>query len=59
MKVKIGDRYYDSKSEPIMIILEDDEQDLISSMSTTDTKFCVFPDHVDVATITEFMEIKS
>ena len=55
MKVKIGDRIYDSWSQPIMIILEDSEKKAISNMGDK-TKFCSFPDSCSPEEIRVFMK---
>lgn len=57
MKVKIKDQVFDANVEPIMIILEGNEKELIASMVEDDNKFCVFPDEMSEAEILEFMGI--
>ena len=47
MKVKIGNKIYDSTKEPIMLILEQCDKDNISNMSPKAHKFCSFPDSLD------------
>ena len=42
MKVKIGDKIYDSNDEPIMIILEDVDKYNIKNMGDA-KKYCSFP----------------
>lgn len=44
MKVKIGDRIYDSNVEPIMLILDKYDKKNISNMKEDATKFCSHPD---------------
>jgi len=56
MKVKIGDRIYDSKDEPIMIILEDYNKKHISNMAEESRKYCEFPDDVTEDQVREFMK---
>jgi hypothetical protein len=56
MKVKIGNRIIDSADEPIMIILDNNEKELIGSMSPEDMKFCSFPFDVRREVIEEFMK---
>ena len=58
MKVKIGDKIYDSNDEPIMIILSLFDKNNISNMSRSDYKYCSFPEDVEVDKIKEFMEQK-
>jgi len=43
MKVKIGNKIYDSSKQPIMLILDDEEKMLIGSMQKSDKKFCSYP----------------
>lgn len=44
MKVKIGDKIYDSEKEPIMVILSDDDKKNITNMLPHCTKYCSFPE---------------
>lgn len=44
MKVKIGDRIYDSNDEPIMLILSDIDKENIKNMHSDATKYCTYPD---------------
>ena len=55
MKVKIGDKIYNSFHEPIMIILTNKEKELISQME--DTLFCSYPDETKEEDINKFMGI--
>jgi len=43
MKVKIGNKIYDSRKQPIMLILTEEEKDFIASMRKGETKFCSYP----------------
>lgn len=43
MKVKIGDIVYDSKDEPIMVILSPTEKRQIATMPPSQTKFLDYP----------------
>lgn len=56
MKVKIGDVVYDSKVQPIIIILEDYNKEDISNMEDGDYVYCEFPDSFDEQEIKELME---
>jgi hypothetical protein len=49
MKVKIGNKIYDSNDEPIMLIMSNDEKELINKMEDQGTlsKFCSYPDNDD------------
>ena len=57
MKVKIGDKIYDSNEEPVMIILSEDDKKNIGNMVPQATKYCSFPDTCDIEKIKEFMKI--
>lgn len=54
MKVKIGNKIYDAKDEPIMIILSKSDKTNLANMHPDLTKYCCFPD--DYEGIEEFME---
>lgn len=58
MKVKIGDKIYDSNQEPIMIIMDEQDKQNISNMDFRSTKYCSFPDTWDLNTIEVFMKTK-
>ena len=57
MKVKIGEKIYDSEKEPIMVILSESDKENISNMLPEATKYCSFPDEILVESIREFMKI--
>ena len=44
MRVKIGNKIYDAKDEPIMIILEGNDKNNIANMLPEATMYCSFPD---------------
>lgn len=44
MKVKVGNKVYDSNNEPIMIILNNGEKQQIANMHPDATKYCQYPD---------------
>lgn len=56
MKVKVGNKIYDSKNEPIMIILEDYNKKHIRNMDKKAKKYCQFPDHITEDQAREFMK---
>ncbi|AEO93657.1 gp398 [Bacillus phage G] len=56
MRVKIGDKIYDSEKEPIMLILEPYDKECISSMHQDATKYCTFPDGYTEEQVLKFME---
>jgi hypothetical protein len=44
MKVKVGDKVYDSEDEPVMVIVDDNDKEHIGRMlGTTATKYCCCP----------------
>lgn len=57
MKIKIKDQIFDSSQEPIMIVLEDDEKQLIASMTEEDKRFCIYPDTMSEEEVVKFMNI--
>jgi len=54
MRVKIGNKIYDSKIEPIMLILEEYNKEDIAHMGAA-KKYCEFPDGMNTNEIEEFM----
>ena len=54
MKIKIGNMVYDSNEQMIQIELSEEEKELISNMGNQ-TKFCSFPEHIDVDDVKKFM----
>jgi hypothetical protein len=57
MKVKIGEKIYDSNEEPILIFLSEEDKENIKNMIPEATKYCSFPDTYDLGKIKEFMKI--
>jgi len=57
MKVKIGNKIYDSQDEAIMIILEEYNKEDISNMGDDAKKYCEFPDSMTQEEAIEFMKI--
>lgn len=58
MKVKIGDKIYDSSKEPIMIMLSEEDKVFISNMDKDNTKYCSYPDESNLEDVIKFMEIE-
>lgn len=56
MKIKIGDKIYDSEDEPIMIIMSHYDKQNISNMRPECTKYCSFPDEYDADEIRNWMK---
>lgn len=57
MKVKIGDKYYDSHNEPIMLIFEEIDKVNISNMGDQ-TMYCSFPNGMKPNDMRKFMNLK-
>jgi hypothetical protein len=57
MKVKIGDKIYDSREEPILLILSEEDKRNLERMDTEATKFLSFPDKIDLNEAKRFMKI--
>lgn len=58
MRVKIGNTYYDSLEQPIMVVFDDGEKELIGNMRNIDMKYCSFPEESRVEDIENFMDIE-
>lgn len=56
MKIKIGNKIYTSKDQPIMIILSDWDKQNISNMLPECTKYCEFDDNLSQGQVEEFMK---
>lgn len=56
MKVKIGNTIFDSKLEPIMIILSSSDKYNIANMDVSDKKYCCYPENISWEQIKEFMK---
>jgi len=57
MIVKIGDTYYNSTQEPILLILAESEKEHIANMSKDNKKYCSFSDGSNINKIKEFMDV--
>jgi hypothetical protein len=57
MKVKVGNKVYDSNREPIMLVLSEDDKKNIKGMTKDSTKFCAFPAGTQGTVIKNFMKI--
>lgn len=64
MKVKIGNRIYDSEVEPIMILFDSDEERIkagenLSNMQPKEDvrKYCYFPSDMDISKVIKFMQV--
>jgi len=44
MKVKVGNKIYDSEEEPIMVVLSKEDKNNIANMKEETTKYCSYPD---------------
>ena len=56
MKVKIGNKIYDSNETPIMLILDDIDKKNIWNMHPEATKFCSFPEGLNRKKIEKWMD---
>jgi len=56
MKVKIGNKIYDSNNEPIMIILDNLDKDNIRSMPPEFYKYSAYPKGMSTSDVFKFME---
>jgi len=43
MKVKVGDKIYDGKYAPVMVIISAEERENIANMNHDATKYCSYP----------------
>ena len=59
MKIKIGNKIYDSENEPIMLILSVKDKSNIANMHSKCTKYCCFPDSIDKDVIEKFMDTEN
>jgi hypothetical protein len=57
MKVKVGEKIYDSEKEPIMLILSESDKENIYNMLPDAKKYCSFPDGTPVEYVKEFMKV--
>lgn len=56
MKVKVGDKIYDSMVEPIMLIMSHNDRELIKMMKPDAHKYCTHPTSYTKEAIEKFME---
>lgn len=56
MKVKIGDKIYNSDNECIMVIIDDIDKTNIQNMSRDDFKYCAFPEGMKADKVKNFMK---
>lgn len=56
MKVKIGNKLYDSNEEPIMLILTDDDKQNIAKMLEDKFKFISYPTGTPIEKVREFID---
>lgn len=55
MRVKVGEKIYDGKEEPVMVILSKEDKDNIVGMPPELTKYAAYPDDVPREEIKKFM----
>jgi hypothetical protein len=57
MKIKVGNKIFNSENQPIMIILSEEDKYNIRNMDNNATKYCSYPDDgFDEQDIIEFMK---
>ena len=59
MKVKIGDKVYDSETEPIMVILSARDRLNIAKMDPRCTKYCASPADMSDMEVHRFMRTEA
>jgi len=57
MKVKIGNKIYDSNKVPIMLILEKTDKFNLSHMAPEAYKYCSYPHGIKTIDVYKFMEV--
>ena len=57
MLVKIGNKIYDADKEPIMIILQDGDEDQMHCLRDNPFRFCFFPKDACLKEIEDFMHL--
>jgi hypothetical protein len=55
MKVKIGEKIYDTENEPVMIILNDKDKQNIANMHPNADSYCGYPDTLSEQEVERFM----
>ena len=55
MKVKVGNKWYDSQETPIMIVLTDKDKENIANMLPDAYKYCCAPEEMKRSEIYHFM----
>lgn len=56
MKVKIGEKIYDSNEEPIMLILGEDDKYNIEQMHEECSQYVGYPEHLSDEDLDSFMQ---
>lgn len=56
MKVKIGNKTFDSEQEPIMLILEIKDKANIAHMEPNQVKYCSYPSNISPEEISKWMD---
>lgn len=55
MKIKIGDTWYDSDRQPLMVRFSAEEKNLVANMSGENNNFCCFPEGTPTEAVRAFM----
>jgi len=57
MIVKIGNKYYNSTEEPVLLIFSEKEKEHIANMINDNQKYCSFPNESNIEDIKKFMDV--
>ena len=58
MKIKVNDTTYDGETQPIMVILDEQDKKNIANMLPECTKYCIYPDNMKSEDVLKWMEIE-
>jgi len=56
MLVKIGNKIYSSKKEPILVMLRKQDKENISNMTDDANSYCVFPEDSNIEEVETWMK---
>lgn len=56
MKVKIGDQWFDPETQPVMVVLTDQDKEAIKNMAPEDHRYCQFPPDLDAEAVERWMK---
>jgi hypothetical protein len=58
MKIKVGNKIYDSEKEPVMVILTENDKINIANMLPCCDKYASYPEHISIDEIDDWMECR-